>query len=51
MEAQEFYRFMYLAWHELRTPTTVVSGYVRLLRQGKGGIVDAGVDAVQLPRG
>ena len=47
--AQDFRRFMRLAWHELRTPVTVITGYVRMLRKGRPGVVDAvngGVDAV-----
>jgi hypothetical protein len=37
---------MRLAWHELRTPVTTLAGYVRMIRAGRAGVVDGGVDAV-----
>lgn len=46
MDAQEFRRLMRLAWHELRTPVTVLDGLVKMIRTGRAGVVDSGVDAV-----
>lgn len=37
---------MRLAWHELRTPVTVTAGLVRMIRAGRAGVVDGGIDTV-----
>jgi hypothetical protein len=46
VDAQEFYGLMRLAWHELRTPVSVVGACVGMLRAGRAGLVDGGIDAV-----
>lgn len=46
MEAEELFRVMRLAHHELRTPVTHMVGVIRFLRRGDFGSLDGRVDAV-----